>query len=60
MEDLKLVAALSKAVDKSCYIKNTAQVSLFVTFMSHSGPKEEILGLLTFKDQTRDKISQVL
>ncbi|GFU66172.1 uncharacterized protein TNCV_2858451 [Trichonephila clavipes] len=50
--DLKLVSALSIAVDESCDINGTAQVSLFVRFMSHSGPKEELLGLLPLKGQT--------
>ncbi|GFW87742.1 uncharacterized protein TNCV_4487071 [Trichonephila clavipes] len=40
------------AVDKSCDINDTTQVSLFVRFMSHSGPKEELLGLLLLKGQT--------
>ncbi|GFV68640.1 uncharacterized protein TNCV_2275021 [Trichonephila clavipes] len=52
IEDLKLVSALSIAVDESCDIIGTAQVSLFVRFMSHSGPKEELLGLLPLKGQT--------
>ncbi|GFS63407.1 general transcription factor II-I repeat domain-containing protein 2 [Trichonephila clavipes] len=53
IEDLKLVSALSIAVDESCDINDVAQVSLFVRFMSHSGPKEELLGLLALKVQTR-------
>ncbi|GFW75578.1 SCAN domain-containing protein 3 [Trichonephila clavipes] len=53
IEDLKLVSALSIAVDESCDINDAAQVSLFVRFMSHSGPKEELLGLLPLKGQTR-------
>ncbi|GFV00120.1 general transcription factor II-I repeat domain-containing protein 2 [Trichonephila clavipes] len=51
IEGLKLVSALSIAVDESCDINDTAQVSLFVRFKSHSGPKEELLGLLPLKGQ---------
>ncbi|XP_076763723.1 general transcription factor II-I repeat domain-containing protein 2A-like [Xylocopa sonorina] len=50
IEDLKLVSALSIIVDESCDINDTAQVSLFVRFMSHSGPKEKLLGLLPLKN----------
>ncbi|GFT32246.1 transposable element Tcb1 transposase [Trichonephila clavipes] len=53
IKDLKLVSALSIAVDEFCDINDTVQVSLFVRFMSHSGPKEELLGLLPLKGQTR-------
>ncbi|GFW29650.1 uncharacterized protein TNCV_3935181 [Trichonephila clavipes] len=52
IEDLKLVSALSIAVYESCDINDTAQVSLLVRLMSHSGPKE-LLGLLPLKGQTR-------
>ncbi|XP_036275872.1 general transcription factor II-I repeat domain-containing protein 2A isoform X2 [Pipistrellus kuhlii] len=52
VEDLKLVSSLSIAVDESCDINNTAQVSLFVRFVSSTGPKEELLGLLPLKGQT--------
>ncbi|GFW01827.1 general transcription factor II-I repeat domain-containing protein 2 [Trichonephila clavipes] len=57
IEDLKLVSALSIAVDESCDINHTAQVSLFVRFMSHPGPKEELLALLPLKGQTREDIA---
>ncbi|XP_036181109.1 protein ZBED8-like, partial [Myotis myotis] len=53
VEDLKLVSALSIAVDKSCDINDTVQISLFVRFISSIGPKEELLGLLPLKGQTR-------
>lgn len=53
IEDLKLVSVLSMAADESCDIYDTAQVSLFVRFMSHSGPKEEVLGLMKLKNLTR-------
>ncbi|GFY33657.1 SCAN domain-containing protein 3 [Trichonephila clavipes] len=55
IEDLKLVSAFSIAVsiDEFCDINDAAQVSLFVRFMSHSGPKEELLGLLPLKGQTQ-------
>ncbi|GFW64993.1 general transcription factor II-I repeat domain-containing protein 2A [Trichonephila clavipes] len=49
IEDRKLVSALSIAVDESCDISDTEQNSLSVRFMLHSGPKEELLGLLPFK-----------
>ncbi|XP_031331198.1 general transcription factor II-I repeat domain-containing protein 2-like [Photinus pyralis] len=52
-EDLKMVSALAIAVDESCDINDTAQVSLFVRFISSTGPKEELLGLLPLKGQTR-------
>ncbi|GFV22629.1 uncharacterized protein TNCV_2078191 [Trichonephila clavipes] len=53
IEDLKLVSVLSIAVDESCDINDTAQVSLFVRFISHSGPEEELLLLLPLKGQMR-------
>ena len=53
VEDLKFVSALSIAVDESCDINDTAQVSLFVRFISSTGPKEEFLGLFPLKGQTR-------
>ncbi|GFV06866.1 uncharacterized protein TNCV_2282641 [Trichonephila clavipes] len=53
IEDLKLVLALSIVVDESCDINDTSQVSLFVRFMPHPCPKEELLGLLPIKGQKR-------
>ncbi|XP_036164925.1 protein ZBED8-like, partial [Myotis myotis] len=53
VEDLNLVSALLIAVDESCDRNDTAQVSLFVRFVSSTGPKEELLGLLPLKGQTR-------
>lgn len=50
-KDLKFVSVLSIAVDKSCDINDTAQVSLFVQFILFMGPKE-VLGLLPLKGQT--------
>ncbi|GFV88380.1 SCAN domain-containing protein 3 [Trichonephila clavipes] len=53
IEDLKLISALSIALDESCDINDTTQISLFVRVMSHSDPKVELLGLLPLKGQTR-------
>ncbi|XP_075210344.1 protein FAM200C-like [Lycorma delicatula] len=53
IEDLKSASTLSIAVDKTCDINDTAQVSLFVRFISTTGPKEELLGLLPLKGQRR-------
>ncbi|GFX93524.1 general transcription factor II-I repeat domain-containing protein 2 [Trichonephila clavipes] len=53
IEDLKLVSALSIAFEESCDINETAQASLFARFMSNPSPKEEFLGLLPLKGQTR-------
>lgn len=51
VKDIKLASALSIAVHESCNIKDTAQVSLYVRYISSEGPREELLGLLPLKGQ---------
>ncbi|GBL95624.1 hypothetical protein AVEN_24829-1 [Araneus ventricosus] len=52
-ENLKLISALSIAVDESCDINETALVSLLVRFVSSTALEKELLGLLKLKGQTR-------
>lgn len=55
IEHLKLVSA----INESCEMNDTAQVLLFVTFMSYSGSKEEYLGLLPLKGQTHGEYTSI-
>lgn len=53
LNDVQSATAISISADESCDIIDTAQVALFVRYISTLGPKEELFGIIALKGQTR-------